>query len=240
MLAPAIGERNDLGASLTSALGALGGLASVAGVTLGNANAETEEAIAVLQSRHFTEAFIEEMQLMPRIFADQWDAEKKQWRVPDDAKPTPSKTYRRFHRGIRSVLRDAKSGLVTMHIDWIDRHEAADWANMLVARLNAEMRGRAIENANASLGFLQKELEATAAIETREAINRLIEAQVRQRMLANVTSEYAFRVVDPALPPDRDDPIRPRKGLMVASGLALGWLVGVAFVLVRRRPRASK
>jgi hypothetical protein len=55
---------------------ALGGLASVPGVTLGNATAETEDAIAVLQSRQCTVAFIEEKQLMQRIFADPWDAER--------------------------------------------------------------------------------------------------------------------------------------------------------------------
>jgi uncharacterized protein involved in exopolysaccharide biosynthesis len=53
----------------------------------------------------------------------------------------------------------------------------------------------------------------------REAIPRLMEAQIKQRMLANVLHEYAFRVVDSAMPPDKADRIRPNKPLLVAAGV---------------------
>jgi hypothetical protein len=98
------------------------------------------------------------------------------------------------------------------------------------------MRARAIAKSEASLGFLQKELAATAVVDTRAAINRLIESQVNQRMLANVTMQYAFRVVDPALPADRDDPVRPKKLLMTAAGVFVGLVFGMLLTIFVRRP----
>ena len=85
---------------------------------------------------------------------------------------------------------------------------------------------------NLSVGYLEKELEATSTIETRLAINRLMEAQINQRMLANVTQEYAFRVVDRALPPEPDDAVGPRKLVLLALGPSVGLIFGVFAVLV--------
>lgn len=104
-------------------------------------------------------------------------------------------------------------------------------ANELVARLNREMRARAIARTSESVKFLQKELEDTAAIDTRQAINRLMEVQINQRMYANVTEEYALRVVDRALPPDRKDRLRPMRILMLVLGVLVGLVVGGLAVL---------
>src|SRR5271165_5760032 len=51
VLVSAGAERNSLSSSLNSALGSLGGLASIAGVNVGTSDAATEEALAVLRSR---------------------------------------------------------------------------------------------------------------------------------------------------------------------------------------------
>lgn len=230
-LVPASNERNTLAGSLGSTLGQLGGLASLAGVSLGSADAATEEALAVLRSRQFTERFINDLNLMPQLYsADQWEK---------DDPPTPARAFRRFKK-IRTVTQDKKTGLVLLQIDWKDREAAAQWANEMAARLNAEMRNRAIAQAEASVSFLEKELANTSAVETRQAINRLIEAQIKQRMLANVSQEYAFRVVDKAMPPDADDPLKPQKLVLFLLGPLVGLVAGIVGVLIagllRREP----
>jgi LPS O-antigen subunit length determinant protein (WzzB/FepE family) len=117
-------------------------------------------------------------------------------------------------------------------IEWRDPVQAADWANTLVARLNAEMRSRAIANTTASVGFLEAELKTTPTVETRQAISRIIAAKINQRMLANITEEYAFRVVDKALPPDPRDMVRPKRPVLLALGPILGLLVGAFIALI--------
>jgi len=221
-------DRSGLSESLR---GSLGGLASLAGVNLSASGAETQEALAVLRSRQFTEAFIRDRQLMPELFPDAWDAHTKSWK-PGGQQPPPAKAYKYFDTRVRSIVEDKRTGLIAIRIDWTDREKAAAWANELLQRLNEEMRKRAIAKADASVGYLEKELESTSQVATREAINRLIETQVKQRMLANVTQEYAFRVVDKAMPADANDPVKPQKGLLLIAGPLVGIGIGIVAVWV--------
>jgi uncharacterized protein involved in exopolysaccharide biosynthesis len=166
---------------------------------------------------------------MPVLFPAKWDARAQQW-LPGAKPPTPAQANRLFNKRVRSITQDKKTGLVTVNIDWRDGGLAAQWANALIQRLNSEMRSRAIANADASVGYLEKELQNTNVVTTREAINRLIESQIKRRMLANVTQEYSFRVVDRAMAPDRDDPLWPNKPLLLAAGLLAGGVLGVLIV----------
>jgi uncharacterized protein involved in exopolysaccharide biosynthesis len=226
------GDERSMSGSLMSALGDMGGgLASLAGIGFGSADAGTQEALAVLQSQQFTENFIRDLNVMPRLFPKSWDAKAGKWLAPPGDQPTIGKAFKYFDEGIRVVSLDRKTGLVTLQIDWRDPQEAALWANTLVSRLNAEMRDRAIKKSDESLAFLEQELQRTTLVETRQAVNRLIEAQIKQRMLANVSHEYAFRVVDPAMAPDRDDVTKPKKLLVVAGGLIAGLLLAIMTVL---------
>lgn len=228
---PASAERSGVGDSLR---GSLGGIASLAGINLGalgGAGADTQEALAVLRSRQFTEAFIKERGLMPKLFPRLWDASAKSWKR-DKRAPTAAQGYKYFNTEVRSIVEDKETGLITLRIHWHDRSEAAAWANELLARLNEEMRRRAIISAEASIVYLERELQGTDQLATRDAINRLIEAQVRQRMLASVTQQYAFRVVDKALPADVTDRVKPRKLLLLLAGPIVGFLIGAMTMLV--------
>ncbi|WP_116812547.1 Wzz/FepE/Etk N-terminal domain-containing protein [Steroidobacter cummioxidans] len=229
LLMPVTSERS--GGSIGSALGQLGGLAALAGVKVGANDTELEEALAVLKSRQFTDGFVEDFSLRQRFFADRWDESNRRW-LPGKKEPSAAQAYDYFDKRVRTLTRDTKTGLVTLKIEWRDRTEAAAWANELVKRLNLEMRRRAGDKATASLEYLKKELKTTDDLGTRAAIYRLVELQVKQIMLANVTQEYVFQVVDKALIPDEDKYIWPRKGVMLAMGLFIGLALGVFLAIV--------
>jgi uncharacterized protein involved in exopolysaccharide biosynthesis len=231
VVVPADTDGGAMGA-FGSALGQLSGLASLAGGSFGGAQSKMQESIAVLKSRQFTERFIAEEKLLPRLFPENWDAKAQRWTGPKEKWPSLVQGYNYFHREIREVERDRITGLITVSIDWHDRAEAARWANVLIARLNAEMRRRAIERTSASVVYLEREIENASAVETRQAINRLIEAQINQRMLANVTQEYAFRVVDAALTPGSGDRVAPRKVLITAGAMLVSGALAVFAVLL--------
>ena len=227
-------ERAGLGGALSSALGSLAGLASLAGVSVGSSASGTDEALGVLRSRQFAERFIVERKLLPVLFGNMWDEADGRWKVPLEKQPSLGQAVKYFFHDILTITQDKKTGLFTLQIEWTDRLAAAVWANDLVQRLNAEMRSRAIENADASLGFLRKELDGTSIVETREAINRLIEAQINNRMILSVTNEYSFRVVDRAYPSEPGDMVRPKKRLMIAFGLFVGMTFGSVAVIFSR------
>ena len=131
------------GSSVSSALGQLGGLASLAGLNIGSSNSSTEEALAVLRSREFTQQFIAENDLLPKLYFRKWNAVSKTWRVSPSKVPTLARAATYFAKAIRSIEQDKKTGLVTLNIDWRDAAVAAEWSQLLISRLNHEMRQRA-------------------------------------------------------------------------------------------------
>jgi uncharacterized protein involved in exopolysaccharide biosynthesis len=54
-----------------------------------------------------------------------------------------------------------------------------------------------------------------------------------------VTDQFAFRIVDRAVAPDRDDPVRPQKPVLVLLAGFLGLFCGVVYVLLFRLPSGS-
>ena len=212
VLAPVSMEKP--GGGLSSALGQIGGLASLAGINIDPRDSRIEEALAVLRSREFIERFISDHNLLPALFPEKWDGPGQRWSVPERKVPTPWKGYKHFTDGVLRTDRDKKSGLLTVSIDWKNRAEAAAWANEIIERVNTEMRMRALDAAIASTRYLEKEREETQLVETRAAINHLIESEISKKMLATVTKEYVFRVVDKALPADVDDILKPKKVLV--------------------------
>ncbi len=63
--------------------GQLGGLASLAGVSVGGG--DSVEVIATVRSRDFAKAFIEDFNLLPVFFAEEWDDANDRWRLSDPA-----------------------------------------------------------------------------------------------------------------------------------------------------------
>lgn len=244
VVAPAGQERTGLGGVLSSALGSFGGLASLAGVNVNGSASGTEEALAVLRSGRFAAQFIDDQKLLPVLFAGKWDDRLRKWKVPEDKIPSLAQAAKYFLHDVLNVTQDKKTGLITVQVEWRDRVAAAQWANELVRRLNSVMRDRAIENSEASLAYLRKELDSTSVVETRLAISRLIEAQINQKMISSVTKEFSLRVVEPAILPDRGDTVRPNKLLLILFGvfsglfLSAGGTISLGLIQRTRRHRS--
>jgi uncharacterized protein involved in exopolysaccharide biosynthesis len=189
----------------------LGGLASLAG--LGVNTGGGQEATAVLNSRRLVEEFITRNQLMPVLF-------------PDESKrPTLWAGVQQFQSESLDIREDARKGVTTVAIEWTNPATAAKWANAYVALTNELVRGRALEESKRNISYLNEQIARTNVVELRKVMYNLIENETKTLMLANGRSEYAFTVVDPAVPPE----IRtsPKRTVMVMLGLALGLVFGV-------------
>jgi len=228
---------------LGSALGQAGGLAALVG--LGRDGNRVDEAIAILESRKFTESLIIEHQLLPKLFPKAWNSAAGEWRVSNSDQPKAFDGFVRFQK-LQRVRRDNKSGLVRLELIWPDAVEAADLANSMVARLNDDMRERDIAEATRSVELLNLELSRTEVVAIQSSIQKLIEANIRRRTLANTRQDYVFRVIDPAVAIESGHYFRPRPLLYVAAGGFSGLLLGAVFValmhfgrLVRRTEAAT-
>jgi uncharacterized protein involved in exopolysaccharide biosynthesis len=209
-----------------------GGIASLAGVDL-DVSGRKEEAVAVLNSRSLAGEFIEEWNLKPVFFADRWDSASSDWSVAPEEIPSMWEAINYFEKKVRRVSIRNEDGLIAMSVTWFDPVVAAEWANGLIALVNRKMRDDAITEATQSVEYLNEELAKTSAIELKQGIYRLIESNLNTIMLANVRDEFAFRVVDRAIPPDPEDFSSPNRPLVVLVGAVLGFLFATGGSLIR-------
>jgi uncharacterized protein involved in exopolysaccharide biosynthesis len=195
-----------------------GGLASLAGLNLAAGDMDNE-AKAVLKSRNLVDEFIRRNELVSEI-------------LPEGAEQsTLWFAVRQFQDTILNIREDPTEGIMTVAIEWTDPVTAARWANDFVALANERIRSRALQDSTRNIEYLNKQIERTTVVEVQRAIYNLIESETKNLMLANVRAEYAFRIVDPAVPPEVRS--SPRRKLLVLSGLAVGLFAGVflAFAL---------
>jgi len=220
--------------SLSTLASEFGGLASMAGIDFGQSS-NTAEAVAILGSQGLAMAFIRENDLMPVIFEDLWNSELGEWTVSGDKIPSTWDAVNRFSKDIRKVNLRKDDGLIKLSITWKDPEVAAAWATELVALANRVMREDAVLEANKSLAYLEQRLADTSSLELQQGIYRLIESYLKRIMIASVRDEYAFKVIDEAVAPDRDDYSSPNLLVFMLLGAFVGMTVGVIAALWRDR-----
>jgi len=211
-------------------LASLGGLAGLAGISTSGTGSVNED-LAILKSREFIWQFVKDNKLMPVLIEGPEVAGKQvdRWAA-----------YRAFSR-LMIVRQDRITKLVTLSVEWKNAELAAEWANAIVVRLNAYLRQQAIARSEANLRYLHQTLGKTTVSDMRLTLFELIAREQKKAMLANTQEEYAFRVLDKAVPPDMK--ARPRRAPIVISSTLIVGILAMMFAVVRetflRRKNAS-
>jgi len=223
----------------TAPLREFGSLAALAGINLDHKD-KKNESLATLRSRQFTEQFIEEKKLRPLLFSNLWDAQHERWQADLDKAdiPTPWDAYQMFSDSVRRIHEDRSTGMVTLSVEWRDPRMAAQWANDMVAGVNANLRQKAVETSNKAIAYLQDQLSRTTVVDLQQVLHRLIEAEMKKIILANINKEFAFKVIDPAVVPE--EPFRPKVLLMLVLGTLVGLLAGVLVALLLNAARSGR
>lgn len=235
----------------------LGGFASLAGLKVpAEEGEETQAAIEILQSWSFIHQFIEANSLSAKVFAaDGWDRESNEisydlglydpqsgvWvRNPPAGKtvePTSWELYEAFSERL-SVTNDKTTGMITISIEYYTPFLAKQWVDQYVVAINDHMRARKLKQANSNIEYLEKQIEKTAIAGMKEVFYQLVEEQIKSKMLAEASPEYAFVTVSPAMTPEEKS--TPKRALICTLAFLLGLMVSIFIVLVRhysRQPR---
>ncbi len=244
-LAPAETQQND------GMMSQLGGAAALLGVNVGAGGGDNvSTALAILQSRQFIGRFIDQNKLLVPLFATSWDKRNQQSEIDEKAfnsatnewllkkvMPTSHDAYRKFYDIMSVTGPNRDTGIVSVAIDWHNPQEAAEWTNTLIAALNQEVRARDVREANSAIAYLRRQLEQTQLVDMQRVFYQLIESQTPITMLADVRDEYVFRVIDPAVVPDRKS--APRRALIAIIGTMVGGMLALMIVFIRRMLQGS-
>jgi capsular polysaccharide biosynthesis protein len=230
LTAPVFADGGDGGQG--GVLSGLSGLASMAGVSVGQGG-NTEENIAVLKSKEFLWKFTQDNGLMPILFPKSWLDE-----ILDLDRPGQWDVYRFFIDDERLIVDvDKDSGIVTIAIEWKDAAMAAQWANALVDQLNYYLAQQAITQSEINLQFLNKELMRTSVEEMRKTLFNLIANEQKNVMLANTQKNFAFRVLDHAVKPDRK--VKPKRSIIVILSALMAALMASVYAVIKERSRLA-
>ena len=237
----------------SSMLGAMasqfGGLASLAGIDLGGSEGgEAQEAMEIMQSWGFIEKFITKNNLAVEVFAAEgwsahnnklsidsslYDSEQRQWvRNPPSGKtiePTSWELYKAFIERL-SVSSDKKTGLLSVSIEYYSPLIAKQWVDLYIATINEHMRDRKLAQVNRNIEYLEVQIEKTAIAGMREVFYQVIEEQIKNKMLAEASPEYAFTTVSRAMLPEEKS--QPKRALICILATLLGGMLSVLIVLV--------
>ncbi|MBB3048803.1 capsular polysaccharide biosynthesis protein [Litorivivens lipolytica] len=240
------------GSDLAKLAGQFGGLASLAGINLGEGGADkTTLALEVLKSRAFITGFIRRHELeVPLLAAKGWNAELREWvidqeiynsstrqwvrnvRPPKQPSPSDWELYEVFMEEVMNVTKDASTGIVTVSVELMSPQDAKLWATWLVEDLNNHMRRNDINDAQKSIDYLNTQIGKTVVAEMQQVLYALVEQQTQTMMLAQVRDEYTFKVVDPPVIPEEES--RPQRLLICIIATMVGAFLALAAALLRK------
>jgi uncharacterized protein involved in exopolysaccharide biosynthesis len=223
-----------LGLDQNSLLGGFSGIASLVGAGVGGLGNKESEAIAILKSRGLVWSYMQANELLPILFANKWDPRARKWK--SDKKnfvPTLADGYRVFDRDVRNVVENRKTNIITLFITWQDPKLAKEWADGLVDAANDLLRQQQIERSTKNLDYLRTASEKTTVVEVRNSIYKLMESEIKKQMIAMGNKDYAFRVVDPAVVPEKK--VFPKHSYFALFGAAAGAMIWFLLVTFRRR-----
>jgi uncharacterized protein involved in exopolysaccharide biosynthesis len=187
-----------------------------------------DEAIAILRSRGFVISFVRRHDIAPHLFVDRWDAKAGSWGTEE---PTAGEIFDKFSEEVLTASEHRPTGMVKIVATASDPDLAANWANQIFSDINSEIRQRRKESAAKSMEYLYKELEKQSNAGVQQALFGLIEDQIARAMIAEVTSDYALRMIDLAIPPDEDDYVSPKPVLLIFGGMVFGLFAGLGAAL---------
>jgi hypothetical protein len=250
-IAPAPSATRD-----SSSLGALTSLATLTGATL--------ESIPVTPFRLYVEGvytrevaarLAQDPALMHRVFADEWDAQGKQWHEPSSAgRAVRSGLYRLFGVPVAAwsppdaarlqawiatnvtLNQTPKTPIVTLGLATTDRDFGKAMLLRLHTTVDAWLRERTLERTRNNIEYLNQRLPTVTLADHRQALFVTLSDQQQREMTARNPAPYAAETFGPATASDR--PTAPRQSPIMAVALVLGLITGaIAALIIPRRKR---
>ena len=196
-----------------SALAALRGVAGIAGELVGfGSGGDVDKIETLLKSRELVRRVVEKNSLLPRLFEDDWDPKKKEWK--ENPAPTIQDAYKLFKDDLLTVSRDRKTNIVTVKIDHKDPQFAKQLVDHYLTELSETLREETLNDAAENQRFLREQLDKTFDALLREKISNLLAKEIEKETFARAQRYYSFIVLDPPVVSDLDKKVKPKRALI--------------------------
>lgn len=231
-------------------MGGLGGLASLAGISLPSTGGSdpTIQAKKRLESLYFFQE-----QIMPNIYLPDlmafksWDpinnsssysdkiyntVEEKWVRKPSfpfGSEPSSQESFREFSE-IFAVVQDIKTGFFTISIEHQSPYIAKQWVELIFNEINKASRNEAKKKAELSINYLNRKMEETKFSEIKLALSQLIQSEIQKLTLVESREDYMFEYLDP--PVVSEVKLKPKRAIICVVGSFIGTIISILYVLL--------
>tara|TARA_B100001093_G_C26824579_1_gene1013435 strand:- start:263 stop:1216 length:954 start_codon:yes stop_codon:yes gene_type:complete len=211
---------------VNNSLGSASSLASMAGISIPmESQNKLQMSIEILESKDFFQEFYDDEEFLIELMAAKsfnsntkvlnidseiYDVSAAKWvRVsPLGPKPTLLEAHKVFKK-IFTISLDKETSFTQISIEHISPETAFNMVSRVINSINLNMRTQDAEEAKISLNYLYAELEKNNISSTKLAITALIEEEIKNLMLAEVTKDYVFKIIDsPRMPELKSSPSR--------------------------------
>ncbi len=245
LLAPAQYES----AGLSGSLGQLGGLASLAGVNLNSGGSgETQMAKSIMVSWNFIEGFIKSNNLADELVAVEgwnqesnelqinkkvYDVKNQRWLVD---KPTSWSLFKSFSSRL-SVSEAGNSGFLSISIEHYSPYLAKQLLDLYISAINKHMQELQVIKVNNNINYMQEQIKRTSIAEMQEVFYTIIEEQIKNKMLAEASPDYAFVAVNASMLPEEKS--QPKRAIICIAITLFGGILSVFLVLAMHYARKT-
>jgi len=240
-----------MASSLMSQMGGLGGL-----MGLPDSSSSVEIGL-LLESKVLQKKIIRDYNLLPVLFPKQWDEKKKTWKKESGfslnplawlskllaaVKPADKKKSKKIEGvpdemdGLRAldklvkINKNKKDNFITISVQFDDPDIAAAIVNYYLAALNDHMSREAQRVASINKKYLEEQLSQTSDPFIQQKLYSMIAQQIETSMMAAVKENFAFKIIDPPLVPDKK--LKPKRAQMVVLSFVVFLFLAVFVVFV--------
>ena len=235
-------------------IGGLGGLASLAGVSLPTrSNSDFLTYKFLLKSEEVAARMLKDRDLLVSVFSSDWDTERELFRQP------ASGPLKSVVRGLENLLtgnepsayippnaarlsawmdkafnssENRDTGFLTLSAETAKPTLMVDVITRATQQTDQLLKERYIATAEQTMTFYQQQLSRARAREHREALAKLIAQEDQKLMLA---SKGSYFVAEPITEPYVSlGPTSPKASLVLALSVVLGGFLGAAIVLIKK------
>ena len=222
---------------IASRLSGFGAFSAFGAVDARNSNVPL--ATSIMKSRNFYQRFIYE-NMLPEIYAViGWDESENKLIYNNDLynevtqewiikKPTIQQSHGSF-LDLYSIENDGIN--IILKVEHYSPYFAKKLLDKILFSINSSLGQKDIDQTKKAIDFLSERRNETNLVGMREVIAKMIEEQTKTLMLANISSEYVFNIIDPSVIPE--SPSGPNRKLIVMMGIILGFFLSLVIVLVR-------
>jgi len=241
-----------------SALGGLGGLAAMAGVSLGGSSSMTPDVAfeSLLNNYDFMREFVEKNKILEhysRENADEnyvfalgyrgiYDLFRSESEAIEDREAALFDLIKTIKTNF-SISPDKKSGLITISYSDHDRSFAPKMVNMFLEDASEHLVKNNLNNVNKKLHYFEKEMAHAQGFEMRQSLSGIISKIVQEKVMMQSKQYYQSDLLTPPQEAYIKDKTKPKRGLILVVSFVTSIILGifvVFFISFLRQNRDEK